>query len=352
MKELVRVVGRERPDEPADRIRVAILDTGVDVTHDDLHSPWLSGQIVYQNFVGTRSDIPQDDDGHGTHVTSILLQMAENVDIYVARVSPDGLKWNSSEVEDVRIFYDHCYQFHHITLPCVCLTNFEQAIRWATKEKQVHIISISFGFPNADQSLEGIRKVLLEAHAADVLIFAATGNVAAGNAISFPACLDEVISVSSTDGNHELSKFVPDLRVGKRLCAIGEAIEAAWTDQKGSNLPIHSSTRRKAGTSYATPVVAGVAAMVMDLIWSDVENFEYQCQTLRTNRGMLAVLELMIWKNKDNGIECLKPWMFFNKKRWKPFSKNKKPAAGMRVANFVILADTLNNIYGKGSSKT
>ena len=99
-------------------------------------------------------------------------------------------------------------------------------------------------------------------------------------------------------------------------------------------------------------MVAGVAAMVMDLIWSDVENFEYQCQTLRTNRGMLAVLELMIWKNKDNGIECLKPWMFFNKTRWKSFSKNKKLAASMRAASFVILADTLNHIYGKGSSKT
>lgn len=109
MKELVRLVVRERPDKPTDRVRVAILDTGVDVTHDDLHSPWIDGQIVYQNFVGTRSDIPQDDDGHGTHVTSILLQMAENVDIYVARVSPDGLSWRSSEVEDVRRYSDVYY---------------------------------------------------------------------------------------------------------------------------------------------------------------------------------------------------------------------------------------------------
>jgi len=102
VKEFVRSIGRVRPEKPTDRVRVAILDTGVDVTHDDLQSPWIDGQIFYQNFVGTRSDIPQDDDGHGTHITSILLQMAENVDIYVARVSPDGLNWKSSDVEDVR----------------------------------------------------------------------------------------------------------------------------------------------------------------------------------------------------------------------------------------------------------
>lgn len=184
------------------------------------------------------------------------------------------------------------------------------------------------------------------------MIFAATGNNYAGNAIAFPACLDEVISVASTDGDHQLSNFVPDLRVGKRLCAIGEAIEAAWIDKEGSTLAIHSSTQRKAGTSYATPVVAGVAAMVMDLIWSVKEDFEYQCQTLRTNRGMLAVLELMIWKNKENKTECLKPWMFFEETYWKSSSQGKKTAKEMGEAGLTLLTSTLHNIYGRGSSKS
>jgi subtilisin family serine protease len=102
VKEFARGIGRGRPEKPADQIRVAILDTGVDVTHDDLQSPWIDGQIFYQNFAGVRSGIPQDNDGHGACVTSILLQMAENVDLYVARVSPDGLNWKTSDVVDVR----------------------------------------------------------------------------------------------------------------------------------------------------------------------------------------------------------------------------------------------------------
>ncbi len=80
---------------------MAILGTGVDVTHDNMYEPWIKGHIFYQNFFGNRSNIPRDDDGHGTHITSILREMTENVDIYVARISPDGEKWNSTEVEDV-----------------------------------------------------------------------------------------------------------------------------------------------------------------------------------------------------------------------------------------------------------
>jgi hypothetical protein len=86
---------------------------------------------------------------------------------------------------------------------------------------------MSFGFPNLDKSLEPIRQVILEAYAADVLKFAAAGNTGKSHHIAFPACLDEVISVASTDGRHKTGDFSPKLSVGKRLCAIGEAIDAA-----------------------------------------------------------------------------------------------------------------------------
>lgn len=101
MLDFLTETGRGRPATPADRIRVAILDTGVDVTHDELRGPWLKGQIIYENFVGAASGVPRDDNGHGTHVTSILNYIAPNVDIYIARVSPDGLKWKATEVEEV-----------------------------------------------------------------------------------------------------------------------------------------------------------------------------------------------------------------------------------------------------------
>ncbi|KAH7094546.1 hypothetical protein FB567DRAFT_585915 [Paraphoma chrysanthemicola] len=203
----VRRIGqtiRQRPESPRDRIRVAILDTGVDVSEHFLHRFYLKGQIIYADFLpgGSSSKIPQDDHGHGTYITSILLKIAKNADVYVARVSKDGKQpWNSS---------------------CV-----EKALQWAIQQ-EVHIISISFGFPRIDQSLEPIRRGILQAHAADILVFAAASNIGKGHPIAFPACLDEVICVSSTDGAGQPSVFNPTIQPGKRLCAIGEGLEGSW----------------------------------------------------------------------------------------------------------------------------
>jgi hypothetical protein len=253
----------------------------VDVSEHFLHKFWLKGQIMYENFApgGSHSKLPQDNHGHGTYITSILLKIAKNVDVYVARVSEDGKMWNSSLVEE--------------------------ALQWAVKQ-DVHIISISFGFPRINQSLEPIRRGILQAHAADILVFAAASNAGKGHPIAFPACLDEVICVSSTDGAGQASLFNPNIQAGKRLCAIGEGIPGSWPLKLNPN----GGTVRKAGTSYATPVVAGVVAMVMDCVWSIRGECSLEAQMLRTNRGILAVLALML--TKDKGIEFLSPGLLFN----------------------------------------
>jgi hypothetical protein len=209
---------------------------------------------------------------------------------------------------------------------------------WAVREKNVHIISMSFGFPNLDQSLEPIRQAILEAHAADILVFAAAGNTGRGDHISFPACLDEVISVGSTDGKHKISDFVPALGPGKRLCAIGEGIKAAWINPKEES---HATTIRRAGTSYATPVAAGVAAMVMEFLWADrsthvVNNDWYECTTLRRKRGMLAVLGSM---TPPGDVNTLIPWQLFNE-------RDARPMAGSRCGILATIIGTLRNVYG------
>jgi subtilisin family serine protease len=97
----MRTVSPCWPVDANQSVRVAVLDTGVDVSHSLLCGPFHKGQIVYQNFVGPETKIPRDDHGHGTHVTSILLKAAPNVSVYVGRVSATGKSWDSFQVKKV-----------------------------------------------------------------------------------------------------------------------------------------------------------------------------------------------------------------------------------------------------------
>lgn len=97
-----------RPSQPDQRIRVAVLDTGVDISDPVLNSFALKRQIIYQDFTCTQPNsslkVPEDKVGHGTHICGTLLTIAENIDLYVARVSVYGKDWNGSQVAKVCAF--------------------------------------------------------------------------------------------------------------------------------------------------------------------------------------------------------------------------------------------------------
>jgi len=93
-----RIVEEDRKSK-AKRVKIAILDTGVDATH-----PTISAAIKEKRIAGffpnsldeeSRSDSLDplnDTNGHGTQGTGVLLKTAPHAKIYVARVaSQDGV---------------------------------------------------------------------------------------------------------------------------------------------------------------------------------------------------------------------------------------------------------------------
>lgn len=78
-----------------DRIRIAVLDTGISVDDDFIHMDENLNRITYRSFVtGDPNPTEASDlDGHGTHVAGLLLRVARNANIYVAKISKkDGLR--------------------------------------------------------------------------------------------------------------------------------------------------------------------------------------------------------------------------------------------------------------------
>jgi subtilisin family serine protease len=62
-------------------VKVAVIDTGIDVDH-----PYLASNIVWGHSLCTYTASYDDDYGHGTHVAGIVKQMAPDVSFYVVKV--------------------------------------------------------------------------------------------------------------------------------------------------------------------------------------------------------------------------------------------------------------------------
>ena len=79
--------------EPARAVRIAVLDTGVNKAHPAIEAGFemerLRPDRCY-SWVGENNGDVHDDHGHGTNATSLLLEVAPNADIYVAKVFIEG----------------------------------------------------------------------------------------------------------------------------------------------------------------------------------------------------------------------------------------------------------------------
>lgn len=86
------------PRRPKDRVKVAIISTGIDMT--DSFISFHRERIHARSFLPGIDSI-EDTDGHGTHSAALLLRIAQNADIYVARVSRGGGDTTADRITEV-----------------------------------------------------------------------------------------------------------------------------------------------------------------------------------------------------------------------------------------------------------
>jgi len=85
-------------------VKIAVLDTGVDVTNSFIKGAMKKPQRIKatRSFVDGVKDA-QDLHGHGTHVTALLLKVAPDAHLYIARVASGGKIPANHNIADVSL---------------------------------------------------------------------------------------------------------------------------------------------------------------------------------------------------------------------------------------------------------
>ncbi|MFF0435455.1 S8 family serine peptidase [Streptomyces sp. NPDC004327] len=234
-------------------VKIAVLDTGVDKTHDDLKT-----QVVGEKNFSSSPDAV-DRVGHGTHVASIAAGTGARSGGRFKGVAP-GAKVISGKVLD-----DEGYGDDSAVLA---------GMEWAAAEG-ADVVNLSLGSPDSP-GVDPLEAAIDRMSAEKGILFA----VAAGNegesgpsSVGSPGAADAALTVGAVDKDDRLAPFsstgprAGDGAVKPDLTAPGVAITAAAA--AGSAIDTSPGTPHPApgylqldGTSMATPHVAGAAAIL------------------------------------------------------------------------------------------
>lgn len=223
---------------------VAVVDSGIDVTHPDLAGRVLPGYDAISRKADTRDQqYTTDYVGHGTAVASVIAGTADN-DFGVVGVAPQATILPVKVVDD---YYDVGFNGVSGIDPQVEA----RGIRWAV-DHGAQVINLSIG---GERGTPAESRALQYARAHGVLPICASGNEGA-KSISYPARFATCVSVGAINGAGAKAKF-SNAGVGLDLMAPGVHVPVALPDYVKK-----SKVAYEDGTSFATPVVAGAAALL------------------------------------------------------------------------------------------
>jgi subtilisin len=210
-------------------VKVAILDTGIDASHEDLN---VSGGA---SFVAGEPNALTDGNSHGTHVagtvaalnnTTGVIGVAHSASLYAVKVLDSSGSGTYSGII--------------------------QGIEWAVANN-MDVINMSLGGSSGSTALQ---QACDNAYNSGVLVVAAAGNEGTRgklNTIGYPAKYASVMAVGAVDSSNNRASFSS---VGSELEVMAPGVNIL------SSVPGNGYDSYN-GTSMASPHVAGAAALIM-----------------------------------------------------------------------------------------
>lgn len=226
-------------------VTVAILDTGVDASHPDLSAQMVPGWNFYDNNSNS-SDVQ----GHGTAVAGTAAAALNN-GIGVASVA------GAAKIMPIRVTDAQGY---------ASASTIAQGITWAA-DRGARVASVSISGLPGNGTIQTAANYL---RGKGGLLVASAGNTGGDPGLAEDRSMIVVSATGSNDTITSWSSYGRHITVS----APGDTI---WTTQRGG------SYGQWWGTSFATPVAAGVVALMMsarpDLSPTQIESLLYSSAT-------------------------------------------------------------------------
>ena len=219
-------------------VRVYILDTGINLLHEQFEGRAISG---INTIYGELANSTDDNHGHGTHVASIISGRDTGVSkatVVAVKVLSDGGYGNSDSI----------------------IRGIEWSVDDITENGYRGIILMSLGGDFNQEMNDATNKAVNQG----VNVIVAAGNGAEDACNQSPGSAELAITVGSTDRYDKLSYFS---NKGKCVNVLAPGSQILGADAKNE-----MSLVVKSGTSMAAPHVAGALAVFLETSLNDTRD--------------------------------------------------------------------------------
>ncbi|KAM3486770.1 hypothetical protein MY8738_000264 [Beauveria namnaoensis] len=279
------------PENRSRKVRIAVIDSGISTSDSEIRIALRDSDIGLglrdrriaglRNFCGTSVDDCEDYHGHGTTVAKILLEAAPQAEIYIAKVT------NSSTVSDDE------------------LHNVRKAINWAVQVWDADIINLSLAMRVESRDIdEALTHALLPG--SKIIFAAAHNNAGHHEGPSWPGRKLGIIAIHCTDGD------------GQPLSTNASVGRENYFATLGLDIPIKeqfATTKSQyvyaSGVSYATPIAAGIAANMLEILRHEASHRVNDVKKWFYNGRYMKVLFKAI-SQRDHRCCFVQPWTFWH----------------------------------------
>jgi fibronectin type 3 domain-containing protein len=222
-------------------VTIAVLDTGIDTDHPLLAGVTTHKYCVLSTCESDRTNV-EDEVGHGTAVAGVIFSqpnwlrgVAPDAKVAVVKITSSGsLEDEENEVAGLDWVIDHATEYN------------------------IRLVNLSFGTIDlifnepCDDKYQELSNAIHQARDNGIAVFISTGNPDQVG-ISSPACISSAIAIGASKNDD--GEYI----VGRRnnLVDLVAPTDMCTTWLGGSRASVE-------GTSFSTPAVAGVAALMLE----------------------------------------------------------------------------------------